>query len=73
LDVDDALRGHVFTVQDSLFWVSFIGAIAASAAVMPADGHAPALVVSGAAVYVIGLFTHAAIGRRSTLDQGDEN
>ena len=72
LDVDDALRGHVFTVQDSLFWVSFIGAIAASAAVMPADGHAPALVVSGAAVYVIGLFTHAAIGRRSTLDQGDE-
>src|SRR5882757_7692912 len=72
LDVDDALRGHVFTVQDSLFWVSFIGAIAASAAVIPADGHAPALVVSGAAVYVIGLFTHAAIGRRSTLDQGDE-
>ena len=29
LDVDDALRGHVFTVQDSMFWVSFIGAIAA--------------------------------------------
>jgi hypothetical protein len=51
--------------------VSFIGAIAVSAAVMPADGHAPALVVSGAAVYLIGLTAHAAIGRRSTL--GDED
>ena len=28
IDVDDALRGHVFTVQDSLFWMSFIVAIA---------------------------------------------
>ena len=27
IDVDDALRGHVFTVQDSLFWVSFVVAI----------------------------------------------
>jgi hypothetical protein len=69
LDVDDALRGHVFTVQDSLFWVSFIGAIAVAAAVMPADGHASALVVSGAAVYLIGLSAHAAIGRRSTRDE----
>jgi hypothetical protein len=65
LDVDDALRGHVFTVQDSLFWVSFIGAIAVSAAVMPANGHAPGLVVSGAVVYLVGLLVHAAIGRRS--------
>ena len=23
IDVDDALRGHVFTVQDALFWMSF--------------------------------------------------
>jgi hypothetical protein len=69
LDVDDALRGHVFTVQDSLFWVSFIGAIAVAAAVMPADGHASALVVSGAAVYLIGLSAHTAIGRRSTRDE----
>jgi hypothetical protein len=70
MDVDDALRGHVFTVQDSLFWVSFVGAIAVSATVMPANGHAPALVVSGAVVYVLGLFAHAAIGRRSTLGSG---
>ena len=42
IDVDDALRGHVFTVQDSLFWMAFIVAIAAAAAVIPPDGHAPA-------------------------------
>ena len=24
LDVDDALRGHVFTVQDALFWIAFV-------------------------------------------------
>ncbi|MDT5204092.1 MAG: hypothetical protein QOD34_728, partial [Mycobacterium sp.] len=27
IDVDDALRGHVFAVQDSLFWVAFLAAI----------------------------------------------
>ncbi len=39
IDVDDALRGHVFAVQDALFWMSFIAAISAAAAVIPADGH----------------------------------
>ncbi len=70
IDVDDALRGHVFTVQDSLFWVAFIAAIAVSAAVIPADGHAPSLVVSGAAVYIVGLIAHTAIGRRSKPEPG---
>jgi MFS family permease len=63
IDVDDALRGHVFTVQDSLFWVAFIGALAAAAAVIPADGHEPMLVVAGAVLYLIGLTVHAAVGR----------
>ena len=63
LDVDDALRGHVFTVQDSLFWVAFVAAITLCAAVIPADGHSPALVVVGAAVYLVGLAVHAAVGR----------
>ena len=34
IDVDDALRGHVFTVQDSLFWMAFIAAMA-----LARDGH----------------------------------
>ena len=41
IDVDDALRGHVFAVQDALFWMSFIVALTAAAAVIPADGHSP--------------------------------
>jgi MFS family permease len=66
IDVDDALRGHVFTVQDSLFWMSFIVAIAASATVIPADGYEPALAVAGAAVYLAGLAVHAAVGRHAS-------
>jgi len=66
LDVDDALRGHVFTVQDALFWIAFIIAITVAASVIPPDGHQPALVVAGAGVYLAGLAAHAAIGRRAS-------
>jgi MFS family permease len=70
IDVDDALRGHVFTVQDSLFWVSFIVALTVSAAVIPADGRSPLLAVSGSVVYLVGLGAHAALGRRTGRNQG---
>lgn len=63
IDVDDALRGHVFTVQDSLFWMTFVGAIAVAAAVIPPDGHSPGLAVAGAVVYLLGWLSAAAIGR----------
>lgn len=61
IDVDDALRGHVFTVQDALFWISFVAAISAAAAVIPADGRSPALVVAGAVAYLVGLGLHATV------------
>jgi MFS family permease len=63
IDVDDALRGHVFAVQDSLFWVAFIGAITAAATVIRPDGHSPALVVAGVGVYLCGLAVHSVVGR----------
>ncbi|MGE2737253.1 MFS transporter [Mycolicibacterium vaccae] len=63
IDVDDALRGHVFTVQDALFWIAFIGAIAGAAAVIPPDGQAPGLVVAGSLIYVVGLVLHATTAR----------
>ncbi|MGV0635615.1 MFS transporter [Mycolicibacillus trivialis] len=66
IDVDDSLRGHVFTVQDALFWVSFVAAIAAAASVMPADGHAPGLVPAAAGCYLLGLASHAGFGRSAT-------
>lgn len=64
IDVEDPLRGHVFAVQDSVFWVFFIGAIAVSAAVIPEDGHSQVLAVAGVGVYLAGLAVHSAIGRR---------
>ncbi|OBB75946.1 MFS transporter [Mycobacterium sp. 852014-52144_SCH5372336] len=70
LDVDDGLRGHVFTVQDSLFWMAFIGAIALTASVIPADGHQPALALAGVGVYLAGLAAHAAIARRAAPTPG---
>ncbi len=65
LDVDDALRGHVFAVQDSLFWMAFILAMTLAASVIPADGHLPALVVAGVGVYLAGLAAHAFLGKRA--------
>lgn len=64
IDVDDALRGHMFTVQDSLFWMAFILAISGAAFVIPANGHAPGLAVAGTAIYLVGLAVHATVGRR---------
>ncbi len=65
LDVDDALRGHVFTVQDSLFWISSIVATTLAASVIPPDGQEPGLLLAGAGIYLLGLAVHAAIGRRA--------
>jgi hypothetical protein len=64
IDVDDALRGHVFAVQDALFWVAFIVSITITAALIPEDGHAPAFVLIGSLVYLLGLVAHSVIGRR---------
>lgn len=65
IDVDDALRGHVFAVQDALFWTAFIVAITTAAAVIPADGHSAALALAGSMIYLAGLAAHARLGRRS--------
>lgn len=64
MDVDDALRGHVFAVQDALFWVSFIVSITVAALLIPADGHAPAFALFGSGVYLAGLAMHGVLGRR---------
>jgi hypothetical protein len=64
MDVDDALRGHVFAVQDALFWVAFIVSITVAAILIPDDGHAPAFVMFGSVLYLAGLATHSLLGRR---------
>ncbi|MCX2929306.1 MFS transporter [Mycobacterium sp. CVI_P3] len=69
IDVDDALRGHVFAVQDSLFWVSFILATTLAAAVLPADGHAPGLALAGSAIYLVGLALHVFFQRSRRVNR----
>lgn len=64
IDIDDALRGHVFAMQDALFWLAFLAAITAAAAVIPADGHSAWLALAGSGLYLAGLATHLFIGRR---------
>jgi len=64
MDVDDALRGHVFAVQDALFWVAFIAAVTVAAALIPADGRAPAFALFGSGLYLAGLAMHSLLGRR---------
>ncbi|WP_375482815.1 MFS transporter [uncultured Mycobacterium sp.] len=64
IDVDDGLRGHVFTVQDSLFWFSFIVAVSLAALVIRPDGRSPALALTGTVLYLVGLLVHATVARR---------
>ncbi len=64
MDVDDALRGHVFAVQDALFWVAFIVAITVAGMVIPDDGHAPVFALFGSVLYLVGRAVHGIVGRR---------
>lgn len=71
IDVDDALRGHVFAVQDALFWVSYIASVTVAAALIPDDGHAPTFVLFGSVIYLAGLVVHSIVGRRGQPVNGD--
>lgn len=66
IDVDDALRGHVFAVQDAQFWVSYIVSVTVAAALIPDDGRAPVFVLVGSVIYLLGLCVHSIVGRRSS-------
>jgi len=55
IDIDDARRGRVFAVQDTVFNIAFLGAIAVAAFVIAPDGRTPELAVAGGVVYVLGL------------------
>lgn len=68
IDVEDALRGHVFAVQDALFWVSFIGAITVAATIIPDDGHSPGLALAGTVLYLAGVVVHTVLGRRGHFE-----
>ncbi len=58
IDVDDALRGHVFAVQDALFWVSFIVAITVPRRSFPTTVALPRWSLFGSGLYLLGLLAH---------------
>ncbi|SHG19524.1 MFS-type transporter involved in bile tolerance, Atg22 family [Jatrophihabitans endophyticus] len=57
--VDDAFRGRVFALYDTLFNVTLVVAAVLTATVLPADGHSPASVVVIAVGYVVAAACYA--------------
>ncbi|AYF74635.1 MFS transporter [Nocardia yunnanensis] len=64
IDIDDARRGQVFALQDTVFNITFVLALAGTALIVPADGRSPAVVLAAAAVYACGIAGIAANSRR---------
>lgn len=63
IDIDDARRGQVFALQDTVFNIAFVLAIAVAAAVIPADGRSLAIVLGGAGCYALGIAAVVVIRR----------
>ncbi|MEJ2869979.1 MFS transporter [Actinomycetospora sp. OC33-EN08] len=63
-EVDDARRGRVFALSDTVFNVTYVSAVAVAALLCPPDGRSVALVVIAAGLYVLGLVVHEIALRR---------
>lgn len=55
IEIDDSRRGQVFALQDTVFNVAFIAALAAAALVITPTGQSLGLVYTAAGVYALGL------------------
>ncbi|WP_328602156.1 MFS transporter [Nocardia terrae] len=64
ITIDDAHRGQVFALQDTVFNITFVLALAGTALLIPADGRSPAVVMAAAAVYACGILAIAGNSRR---------
>lgn len=64
IEIDDTHRGQVFALQDTVFNITFVLALAGTALLIPADGRSPAVVVAAAAVYGCGILAIGANSRR---------
>jgi MFS family permease len=62
--VDDAHRGQVFALQDAVFNVAYVAAVAGAATVVPADGRSVGLAVAAGGVYALGLLGHLLVSHR---------
>ncbi|WP_431971436.1 MFS transporter [Nocardia sp. bgisy134] len=66
IDIDDARRGQVFALQDTVFNIAFVSAIALAAVLIPDDGRSLPVVVAGAVGYGLGILAIALNSRRRT-------
>ncbi|WP_433600282.1 MFS transporter [Nocardia sp. CA-135953] len=64
IDIDDTRRGQVFALQDTVFNIAFVLAIALTASLIPADGRSIGVVLVGAGIYCAGIVTIAVNSRR---------
>lgn len=64
IDIDDTRRGQVFALQDTVFNIAFVLAIALTASVIPADGRSIGVVLVGAGIYCAGIVAIAVNTRR---------
>jgi MFS family permease len=64
--LEDAYRGRVFALYDTLFNLAIVLAAALTAAVLPDDGHAPAAVLVVGAAYVLTAAAYLRRARRTT-------
>jgi MFS family permease len=62
-DVGDEARGRVFALYDAVFNIGYVLAVALAATVVPADGHAPELLLLAAAGYLIAAALYGLIDR----------
>ncbi|MFF6875054.1 MFS transporter [Streptomyces sp. NPDC012474] len=62
--VEDGFRGRIFSVYDVLFNVSFVGAAAVAALMLPPDGRSVPLVITIAVTYATVAVTMARFGRQ---------
>ena len=69
-EVDDAHRGRVFALSDTVFNVTYVLAVAAAALFSPLDGRSVPLIVTAAGIYLLGLVVHE-IALRTGRHPGD--
>ncbi|MGW7509230.1 MFS transporter [Streptomyces massasporeus] len=62
--VEDGFRGRIFSVYDVLFNVSFVGAAAVAAVMLPPDGRSVLLVITIAVIYAAVAIAMARFGRQ---------
>ncbi|WP_051132693.1 hypothetical protein, partial [Nocardia paucivorans] len=65
IDIPDTRRGEVFALQDTVFNIAFVLAVAVTALVIPADGRSMEVVAAGAFCYLAGITAIAVNGRRT--------